>query len=373
MRRRAGRLLARLAGVLLIGVVILLVGTADQVEDRDGRIYQGRLIAQTETSARIETDDGVVEVPIRDSRDVREGLITILSRLARSPGLALIGFLLHIISLSCTYTRWGVLLKGADLKTPWHHVLRLSLIGQFAAAVLPGGNTVGDLIKAFYVARTHAHRKTRSVVTIFADRVIGMIVLSAIACTALLFAPAGSKLHEVRSVLFVAFGALFLVLVLLLSNRVRVLLRLDRFLGRLPFQGIFEELRLAAEIYGRARGVVALAFLLSITGHLLNLAAFYFYARALGAELTPLALGVAVPVSLMVAAIPLLPGGWGMGEFAFFFFFPVTGVAASVGVALSITQRTMHTLLALPGGLLLAKAKREEPLGAPATEIASTG
>jgi uncharacterized protein (TIRG00374 family) len=296
----------------------------------------------------------------------------VLGRFVRTPGPALLGFLLHALALLCTFARWGILLNGADLSTPWTQVLRLSLIGQFTASFLPGGNTGGDLVRALYVARTHSNRKTRSVVTIFADRIIGLAVLSAIATVSLFFAPAGSRIRDARGTLLVIFGILMLIVVVLFSNRARRWLRLQRLFALLPFQHVVDEIHLAIDIYAARRRTLLTAVATTVLGHALNLAAFYCYGLALGVSLTPMALGVAIPVSLMVASIPLLPGGWGAGEFAFYFFLPPTGVPAGVAVALSITQRILHTMLSLPGGFLLSRTVHEDPLASAATDVGHT-
>jgi len=374
VRQKLKRVSARLLGLALIALVFWLVGWGDRVVDADGVEHRGRIVKKTETLITLRTeDDREVEIPIEDARQVREGLGTVLTRFVRAPGPALLGLLLHMLALLCTFSRWGVLLNGADLATPWTQVLRLSLIGQFTASFLPGGNTGGDLVRAVYVARTHAHRKTRSVVTIFADRIVGLAVLSAIACVALLFAPAGSRIREARGTLLVVFGLLTLVVMLLFSNRLRRWLQLDHLLELLPFKGILEEIHLAIEVYAARRRTLLAAVGISVIGHGLNLAAFFCYGLALGVTLTPMAIGVAIPVALMIASIPLLPGGWGVGEFAFYFFLPPTGVAAGVAVALSFTQRILHTMLSLPGGFLLSRTVHEDPLAGPAADVGGTG
>ena len=86
-----------------------------------------------------------------------------------------------------------------------------------------------------------------------------------------------------------------------------------------------------------------------------------FYAAALGAQLTPFQFGVAVPAAQAVAAIPLLPGGWGMGESAYYAILGQAGVAASLAVAISVSFRVVNMLLSLPGALFLARGKVPQP------------
>ncbi|MHC4548095.1 MAG: lysylphosphatidylglycerol synthase transmembrane domain-containing protein [Planctomycetota bacterium] len=355
MTRRLPRLLARAVGVLLIGVVLYLVGWNDRVTDREGTEHVGRIVARSDHEVVLRTGAGEQRIPIEDPRAVRDGLASAFATLARRPHLALLGALLHLLGMLTTFYRWHVLLAGADLATPLGAVCRFGWIAQFMASVLPGGITAGDLVKAFYVARTHDDRKTRAVVTIFVDRVVGLLALCFIACAAVFFAPMGSRLATARGIILGILAAGVAGTVLMLSARVRHRLRLTHLLRRLPFQTVVREAEQAVEIYGRRPGVVAGGLLLSVFGHGCFLGAIYFYGAALGEWMSVIAIGVAVPVAQILSAIPALPGGWGVGDFAFFTFLPEAGVAAATAVAVSFTYRLLQTLLALPGGLWLGR------------------
>lgn len=355
MTRRLPRLLARAAGIALIALVLYLVGWNDQVVDAQGASHVGRVVERTDRTIvlRQGEDRATFEAP----RDVSYGLASAFSNLGRQPGLAALGALLHLCGMLATFHRWHILLRGAGLETPARDVCRFGFIAQFMAQVLPGGLTTGDLVKAFYVARTHDNRKTRSVVTVFVDRVVGLLALCIIACVAVMFAPSGSRIAAVRTLVLVILGVCASGTALLLSARVRHGLRVTHLLRRLPCQHVVREAEQAIEIYGRRPAYVAFALLVSFLGHGFFLGAIYFYGAALGVWLPPMAIAVAVPVALILSAIPALPGGWGVGDFAFFTFLPEAGVAAASAVALSFTYRLMHTLLGLPGGLWLVQAR----------------
>jgi uncharacterized membrane protein YbhN (UPF0104 family) len=110
-------------------------------------------------------------------------------------------------------------------------------------------------------------------------------------------------------------------------------------------------------IYGGRLGNLALSTGIAFLGHGMMLAAFYFYAGALGTSLSLLAVGAAIPVAQMLSAIPGLPGGWGIGDYAFLTFLPAAGVEPATAVALSFTYRTLHTLLSQPGALMLGHGR----------------
>lgn len=354
--KRAGRLLAHAFGVGLIVLVLWLVGWNDRVTDTAGVEHVGRVVSRGAGHVVLETGAETRRIAIDDARAVRGGLRAAFAALSRHPLLALAGVALHLSAVLCTFVRWGVLLAGAELATPRRDVFRLSWVGMFFSAAVPGGIATGDVVKSVYIARTHAGRKTRSVVTVFVDRIVGLAALCLIATGAVLVAPKGSRVEEAaKTVVLVLLGLSAVAGVLLFSARLRAALRLPLLLERLPFRRVVTEIREAMAIYGARPRAVIVAGALALAGHLLFLAAFFFYASAMETELSLMALCVAIPVAQMLAAVPGLPGGWGVGDFAFFFFLPAVGVPAAQAVALSFTYRLAHTLLALPGGLMLAR------------------
>ncbi len=78
-----------------------------------------------------------------------------------------------------------------------------------------------------------------------------------------------------------------------------------------------------------------------------------------------------VPVVSLLSAIPLLPGGWGVGELAFAYFFAPVGVAPSEAVALSVVLRLAVLASGLPGGVLWAASKHSVRRADMAAEVAA--
>jgi uncharacterized membrane protein YbhN (UPF0104 family) len=339
--RRRGRLLAQGTGLVLIALVLWLVGWNDTVTDAGGTTHAGRVVSVTPSEAVFR--DGR-RIPIEDERAVRRGLGGALASLGRSPWLFLAGVGLHLASLLLTFFRWGILLRGANLPTPLREVFRLGWVGHFLSNVVPGGVAGGDLIKSVYIARAHPERKTRAVVTVVMDRFLGLAAICAIAAAAVLLAPQLAQAAEMIGWIVAALGAGALAAFLLRN--------------RLPHTGVLGEVRLALETYRKAPRSLAVAAAVALCNNALVLAAFLFYGRAVGVELSLLAVGAAVPVAQMLSAVPALPGGWGVGDFAFYFFLPLAGVPAGLAVALSFVFRLSHTVLSLPGGLMLASPRR---------------
>lgn len=106
-----------------------------------------------------------------------------------------------------------------------------------------------------------------------------------------------------------------------------------------------------------ARDVLPRQVALSLGTVACNLAAFWFSARAVGVVLPAGAVFALVPVILFAMVVPLSVGGWGFREGAAAALFPLAGLAAAQGVAVSVTFGLAVLVSALPGLLPLLRGR----------------
>ncbi|MHC4958360.1 MAG: lysylphosphatidylglycerol synthase transmembrane domain-containing protein [Planctomycetota bacterium] len=347
------RLAASLLGLALIALVLWLVGWQDRVRDAGGELHYGRVVSQTETEIVLEQETGrrVLESPL----EVRRGLAGAFQHLGREPGWALAGALSLLISAALMQVRWGVLLQGAGLRTPWRQVFRMGWLGLFLSQLIPAGQVGGDLVKAAAITRRHRSAKAQAVVSVLADRGIGLFVLCLAAVAGVLFARDESRVALARAVVLAFFAVCVAFLALISWPRLRRALGIRALVSGLPVIG---EAGRAFCLYGSRPVVLGRSIAAGLLVHLFFLGFFFFTGKALGVEVGLVALLVAIPVAQMAGNLPGLPAGWGVGDLAFFFFLPGAGVPAGTAVALSFTYRAAFMLLSLPGGLLLASGER---------------
>jgi uncharacterized membrane protein YbhN (UPF0104 family) len=177
--------------------------------------------------------------------------------------------------------------------------------------------------------------------------------LAVFAGLVLLVAPAKDGYGPARMVVLAVLGGTAFLLAILLARPLRRVLGLGRLARVLPFQRLQAEVRAALHLYRRHAAALGVALAVSLVNH--GAAAFgvYLLGRALGIQGLEVGTTLAlVPVANLFAAIPLVPGGWGVGELAFAWLFGQVGIAPTEAVGLSVVSRFAAVASSLPGGVM---------------------
>ena len=272
--------------------------------------------------------------------------------------------LCFIPALLLTLLRWYVLVRAQDLPFRLTDAVRLGLIGFFFSSFLPG-SVGGDLVKAAALARQQS-RRTVAVATVIMDRLIALwglfwfmaLVGGGLWAAGALEGPgaAESKLIVRLAAAVVAASVVGWLLLGLLPPH-----RAERFagrLGRLPkVGGSAAEFWRAVWMYRCRQRSVAVVMLISFVGFVGFVGAFYCSARTLwGANTDPPIPTLAehfliVPLGLILAALPLFPGGIGISEAGFGGLYSWLHCAdgKTFGVLGSLVQRVITWALGLVG------------------------
>jgi len=248
-----------------------------------------------------------------------------LGRVIEQPllAVAMISYWLLGPTLMSSY-RWMLLLRGAGYQLNWFQALRLQLIGFFFNSAMPGA-VGGDLIKVVYVIKDNQHMgKTPAMMSIFLDRVIGLAGLFAIGLITSMFAY--QRLMETAALQ----GIFYLILVLNGLVIVFFVGALWHYQGEDPFMKIFtlnipafsflKKLYEALRVYRYRRQYILACFGLSIIVQTGALGLFYFIAYDLlsPAGAVPFQDVASIfPIGTLTLAVPLAPGGLGVGHVAF--------------------------------------------------------
>jgi hypothetical protein len=231
----------------------------------------------------------------------------------------------------------------------------LTFLGLFFNAVVPG-TVGGDLVKAWYVARS-TPRKMAVVVSVFFDRALGLAELTLMGSGMILLVwLAGMKtfaeLRTVAALTAVVLAGLGLSLIFLLSRRFRRFFHLQRLYRRLPFSHHIEAVGEAVNVYrGNLHGLLV-AVGITILAHIHFIGAIALAGVSVGMTVEWYYYYLYVPLIYIFGAVPLTPGGVGYVEGLYDTFFTSLGAGASEVFALALLARFIPLLWGLPGVLV---------------------
>ncbi len=273
------------------------------------------------------------------------------------PGIIAIG-----IAFALQAARWQVLLRAADIHFPWLQTLKIYLIGAFFNLFLLGA-TGGDVAKIFYAVRESPTARAAAFLSIVVDRVMGLIALSVLALVAVVW-----RFDVLMSTPIAQ--AMLVTLVLILGGGLSVVAAgafvsffklQNRLPAKLPARTSIVDLAVATERYARSPGALINAFLLSIAGHLLMFATFYFAARAIGSALGMLDTFSVMPIVSAITAVPISLSGIGLREQIFEqLLSSLYGIPAAQAVLISLLGYLMMVFWSAVGGLVYLTYRRPE-------------
>jgi len=183
--------------------------------------------------------------------------------------------------------------------------------------------------------------------------VLGLFGTVILACVALLPRWDEPAFHAHAVMAYGVLGAGLVGGGVVLSRRIRAALRMESWVPRLPFVGAFlAEADQAVLSFRERKSVILVGLGMSVLIHASWCGANAALGHMLGVDLPLSAWFAVIPPILIVAVVPLLPGGWGLGEASYVFFLGLVGVPPAPALAVSILGRVMHMICALPGGIV---------------------
>ena len=258
--------------------------------------------------------------------------------------------------------RWRMLLGIQDIRISLWETIRLTFLGQFFNAIVPG-TVGGDLVKAYYVSK-HTPKKAAVLVSIFFDRLLGLVELAVMAAGMLLAVVWGNLVEDLADVRLpaVCVAAVLVavagMLSFLLSTRFRKALRLEKLYQRLPIAHHIAAAGDAASLYRRRPGALVYAVLISFAAHLAFVGFVYMTGKSLAIRMAWYNYFVYVPLIYIIGSVPLTPGGVGWVENWYVRFFESPQCGASTILVLALLARLIPVLWGLPGAVVAVTGAR---------------
>lgn len=277
--------------------------------------------------------------------------------------IVLMGVLLFISML-----RWQVILKVHGLGMPLMRTTEISLIAHFFNSFLLG-SVGGDLLKAYYVARETHHKKTEAVVTVLADRVVGLFSMLLLACILmfpnlrLLFS--NPKLKPVLwLILVMTVGCAVFIVISFWGGVSKTFPQARVFLRRLPKGEMFERAIDAFREFGRDRMFFPRVLPVAIFANIICV--IHFLTLLWGFQLSVPILPVAAVILIVtcISTLPITPSGLGVRENLYVWMLAVPAINIPPAKALLVSLVGYGTSLfwSIIGGIVYLMQKEKEHL-----------
>ena len=252
----------------------------------------------------------------------------------------------YIVGKILTAIRWALLARPLGFGQSLKDFIAFYYIGMFFNLFAPS-TLGGDAGKTFYLAQeegeARADAAARAVISILADRAIGMAVLVWIGAAALLAFPAFASLVPAA----VRYATFVIALVPLAGYAMFPLLA--RWLRKIP-HSLAGKLCDLGEAYWSRPDVLAQSVAISFAFHLLQIWIQILIAGALAFELPWSYASVFFPLVDIVAMLPVSISGIGLREGSYVFFLGKLGVGSDKAIACGIVWLAIVIASGLVGG-----------------------
>lgn len=254
--------------------------------------------------------------------------------------------------------RWWLLMRGAGLSCDYLRALKLQMIGFFFNTAMPGA-VGGDIVKAIYIVRDQngATGKTPAMLSVILDRIVGLIGLFAMGVVAALMDLQQLRANPVTADLIRGL-ALVVVCSVIFLGVVFVPYKdgkdpVQKILGlKLPLFGVLSGIYSALRNYRDKPGIVFATIGISIAIQMIFLWFMGFIGRIMygPGQFDVALLAPIFPFGILVTAIPLAPGGLGVGHAAFDKLFSLVGLPGGANVfnVYVLSQLILNLLGILP-------------------------
>ena len=275
----------------------------------------------------------------------------------------MIGVLVLVVVPMATF-RWWLLLRAIGVQVKPKQIFILTWIGNFFNTTLPGAVT-GDVVKGYYVIKAQQEEgRTRAFMTLLIDRFVGLFGLIVMAFLALVFnlelILSQERLHSLAWMITILFGGTVLFYTITLFPFKEGRDPFIRFFQRLPAKKISIKVYSAFKSYQHQKTTLLLTLLLAIGIHTLIALLFFQVANLMGIEDMELATQFfLMPIGLITVAIPLAPGGIGIGHAAFESLYQLVGYSGGADIfnLFIIVQLGVFLLGGIPYFLYSSKYK----------------
>gem|GEM_PF-2700924 len=278
------------------------------------------------------------------------GYLQVLDKLSVL-GILTVLLLVMLDRLLMTY-KWLRLLAMRDVNAPLLPSMKIYCYSLICGLFLPA--TIGADSARIYCMRNMGFRLSELVASVLVERILGFIAVASVALVGTLYLASGhpdSPLFS-ETLIIVAFTLSLSIVMFLISLNDRVFrwalsllpdfVRKNIYFGKvIDFHGLYVG-------YKSQNAELMLFYVLSFLEQLLVVTIFWVICLDLGVGIEYLQLLGAVMITLIVARIPISPGGLGVFEGTFVMMLALYGIEPTVSLSMAIIYRVLQILASLP-------------------------
>jgi glycosyltransferase 2 family protein len=255
--------------------------------------------------------------------------------------------LIFLVAFCLGAARWHLFLSAAAVPASARRTGEVYFAGVFANSVLPT-NLGGDVVRTLLAGPPGT--RSRSAATVIVDRVTVLGCALALGwAVALATMPPGE--------LFVALAASTALYAAVVAVPIAAVLAGQRLRHRLPARLAAsgeEGLRAArASLSGYRLGITTTA--LGLAYEALTVVALWLAARSVDVDVSFSAMAVMLPPMLLLAALPISIGGFGVREISYVALLDPFGISATEATLVSLLGQAAFMLATLPGAFVLLR------------------
>jgi glycosyltransferase 2 family protein len=260
-----------------------------------------------------------------------------------NPLFLVAAFVVYYLTFPLRGLRWNFILRRSGERLPYRATTEILFLSWFVNCVVPA--KLGDIYRAYLLRGNFAASISRTLGTIFIERIADIIVIFFLALAAGFWSFRGRNRPDVDAIFLFGFVVALVLVVLLIVLRFHGQ-RLTRFLPA-RIGELYERFHEGSTGALTVRSIPVIIF---ITGCIWVLEGLrlYFVIRALALPEVGLGVSSAIFVALvgsLLSAVPLTPGGIGLVQAGVTgVLFTIYGVATQFGLAVAATDGAISTL-----------------------------
>jgi uncharacterized membrane protein YbhN (UPF0104 family) len=284
-----------------------------------------------------------------------------------------VGIGLYLLAQVISSYRWQFLSEPLGFKLSLREFYDYYLIGMFFSLFLPG-SIGGDAVRMFYLSKNTNRKKREALLTLLAERGVGLIALLVLTSTVCLtpmvervslvlplHLPLLPLFHLDLRLILLGLSSLFLLGYLFLW-----LIPLDRLAARIPQLALLQQ----AKVYWANIGLLVKSVAISIFVHGLMVVMHLLIAQALHVHVDVLYITVVYGIVSLASVLPIAFAGYGVREGMYLLLLTKIGMSPETALAFAFYWDIISTCMSLLGGLILLKGHYKTPSSQDEIELA---